>query len=133
MRLSAKVIKNYASVNQFDYANQWAIRAGEPNTLYFQLVDLDKDSLRYIAGIGGVNQPVSINVTFPSIDDAAVLTIAAVAVDAADGSLWKVDLSSTQIPASGNVIFAVTEGAATRKFSALNLMVVEYPGNDGSC
>jgi hypothetical protein len=133
MRLSAKVIKNYANINSFDYASQWAIRAGEPNTLYFQLVDLDQDSLRYFTGQGGSNQPASVAVTFPSIDDDEVLTINASLADAADPSIWKVVLSNTQIPKSGNVVFAVTEGATTRKFSGLQLLSVEYPGQDGSC
>lgn len=138
MRLSAKVILNYANINNFDFGNQWTIRAGDPNTLYFQLVDLDKvDSskapLRYIAGVGVSNQPASINVIFPSIDNASKLTIAATQVDAADGSVWKVDLTASQVPGSGNVQFEVTESTSIRRFGVLNLMSVEFPGNDGSC
>jgi hypothetical protein len=133
MRLSAKVIKNYANINQFDYANQWTIRAGEPNTLYFQLVDLDQDSLRYFTGQGGSNQPASVSVTFPSIDDDSVITLSASLADAADPSIWKVSLTSTEIPNSGNVLFAITEGATVRKFSGLQLLTVEFPGQDGSC
>jgi hypothetical protein len=133
MRLSAKVVKNYANVNNFDYANQWIIRAGEPNTLYFQLVDLDQDSLRYLTAQGVSNQPASVAVTFPSIDDDEVITVTASLADPADPSVWKVVLTALQIPKSGNVLFAVTEGAVVRKFSGLQLMAVELPGNDGSC
>jgi hypothetical protein len=128
MRLSAKVIKNFSDINHFGYANQWEIRAGEPNTLYFQLVDMDQDGLRYMPQ----DPAVALSVNFPSVDDAKKITINAVQVTG-DGSLWKIDLSSTQIPASGNVVFSITENNVTRKFSGINLMSVEYPGADGSC
>lgn len=141
MRLSAKVVKNYASINNFSFANQWTIRANEANTLYFQLVDLDmtdcttKQPLRYIP-IGCGTSPVvppSVSVTFPSIDDNDVLTIAATQVDGADGSLWKVDLTALQTPKSGNVIFNVVSECTPRAFGVMNTLVVEYPGDDGSC
>jgi len=31
------------------------------------------------------------------------------------------------------VIFSITEGNSTRRFSALQLISVEYPQNDGMC
>lgn len=133
MRISAKAIVNYATINSFQTGNQWEIRSGEPNTLYFQLVDLDQEALRYLAGIGGSNQPAGVAVTFPSIDDAQVITATATQVDSNDSSIWKVSLSSSQTPGSGNVQFAISEGAVTRRFSVLNMMSVEYPQNDGSC
>lgn len=129
MKLSAKVVKNYANINSFDFGNQWEIRANEPNSLYFQLVDLDRNSLRYIP----VGTAIAVNVLFPSIDDAAEMTIEAELVDAADGSLWKVDLAADQVPASGNVIVELTVDGVTRRFGLLNGITVEYPGNDGSC
>ena len=42
MRLSAKPIVNYTDINHFSYVNQWIVSAGDPNVLYFQLVDLDQ-------------------------------------------------------------------------------------------
>ena len=128
MRLSAKALINYGSVNQFDYANQWIIRANEPNTLYFQLVDLDQDELRYMAGI---SLAAGVVVTFPSVDDAQVIAANAVQ-ETNDKSIWKVVLSSIQKPNSGSVVFALTEGTVTSKFSVLNLISVEYL-NEGSC
>lgn len=137
MQLSARVIKNYANINNFDYGTEWVHRAGDPNTLYFQIVDKDKldgkTPIRYMAGVGAPNQPASIAVTFPSVDDAEELTIAATQVDSADGSIWKVDLTSSQVPGSGSVQFAVTENTTVRRFGVLALMSVEYPDSDGSC
>lgn len=132
MRLSAKALVNWASVNNFDYANQWIIRAGEKNTLYFQLVDLEQcDQLRYVAGVGAGNTPVSLTVTFLSIDSTKVIQAIATQ-DPNDGSIWSVNLSSSQIPQGGNVKFSLTQGTTIRNFSVLALLGVEYPGNDGS-
>lgn len=130
MKLSAKAITTYNTVNSFNYGNQWAIRGGEENTLYFQLVDLDQASLRYLAG---VTAAVSINVSFPSVDDDAVITVAATQVDVNDKSIWKIDLTDAQRPSSGNVVFAITEGTKTKRFSALAFILVEGTGSEGEC
>lgn len=137
MKISARVVKNYVNINNFGFGNQWEIRANEPNTLYFQLVDSDlasKDGcqFRYIP-IAGCVDPIEMNVIFPSIDDDSVLTIPATPVDAADGSLWKVDLTALQVPASGNVVFELIVCGVTRRFSIMNGIQVEYPGSEGSC
>lgn len=152
MRLSARAIINYNSVNSFTYTTQWNVRAGDPLTLYFQLIDLDQNAsinfpgsgilgftgaasgnypgLRYLAGVGGLNTPASVVVTFPSLDNAKVITATATQ-DPNDSSIWSVSLSALQIPGTGNVVFAVTEGSKTRNFSVMGLMSVEYPGSDG--
>lgn len=154
MRLSARPLLNYVNVNNFSYGNQWIIRAGDPNVLYFQIVDLDQGpanvigqfaplnsfganpslsgsvGLRYMVGV--TNTPAGITVTFPSIDDTQVINATAVQ-DPNDKSIWSVTLGQNQKPASGNVQFAVAEGSQIRRFSALNLLNVEDPQNDGSC
>lgn len=152
MRLTARPLTNFNTINSFAYGNQWGIRSGEPNALYFQLFDLDQGpvnviaqpiigstsnlsgnvGLRYIAGVGSANQPAGVAVTFPSIDSSKVITVNAVQADPNDGSIWMVLLSSSQSPFSGNVQFAVTEGSVTRRFSVLNMISVENPTNDGS-
>jgi hypothetical protein len=133
MRLSCNFVVNYANVNQFAYQNQWQMRAGDPVTLYFQLVDLDQAGLRYLAGIGMQNQPYSVVVTCPSIDDSKVLQFPATQVDPNDASLWQIIIAPTQIPSSGNVIFTVYEGTNTRRFNKMNALKVEIPGGDGGC
>ncbi len=151
MRLSANFIVNYANVNQFAYQDQWKIRAGDPVTLYFQLVDLDQNqyslsstsllggpnnataALRYMVGIGSSNQPASIVVTCPSIDNSKVLQFVATQADPNDASIWKIQIAPTQIPSSGNVIFMVIEGSNKRSFNKMNALAVELPGADGSC
>lgn len=156
MRLSARPLVNFANVNSFSYANQWIVRAGEPVSLWFQLVDLDQGpsnvigqpfslgtfaipstlsgntGLRYVAGVGSANQPFQVAVTFPSIDNTKILTVIAVP-DPNDASIFKVSLGANQIVQSGNVQFAVTEGTATRRFNSVNAIAVEYPLDSGSC
>jgi hypothetical protein len=132
MLLSAKPILTYANTNQFSYGNQWTIRQGDPNILYFQVVDKDQSDLRYMVGVGVSNIPASINVIFPSIDDSKIITIVATQADASDPSIWKISILSTQSPFSGNVKFSVTEGSNTRSFSVLNMLNVELVDN-GSC
>lgn len=151
MRLSANFVVNYANVNQFAFQDQWKIRAGDPVTLYFQVVDLDQNqyslqstsllggtnnataALRYMVGIGSGNTPASIIVTMPSIDNSKVLQFIATQADPADASLWKFVIAPTQVPSSGNVNFQVIEGSNKRTFSKMNAIAVELPGADGSC
>lgn len=157
MRLSARPILSWCNANLFSFGTQWIVRAGDPNTLYFQIVDLDQTvignisgaaliggffsipagqanlaGLRYMVGSGAPNQPASIQVTFPSIDDAQVINLTAVQADPDDKSIWKVTIPSSKTPNSGNVQFAVFEGTNIRRFSVLNLISVESM-NDGSC
>jgi len=64
-RLSARAIVNYANINNFSYANQWIVNAGDPLTLYFQIVDLDQGPYAVIGtpyNILGQNSQLSGNV-----------------------------------------------------------------------
>ena len=151
MRLSCVSIKNFSNINDFQYSSQWTIRATDPNTLYFQVVDLDKTTglpnsapvnagfggvmssypQRYISGIGGSNQPASVTVTFPSLDPTQTVVVSATQ-DSNDGSIWNVLLSGIISPSSGNVQFQITEGSTTRVFSVPNMISVEQL-NAGSC
>lgn len=133
MRLSASFIVNYTDTNHFAYYNQWKMRAGDPTTLYFQLTDLDQADIRYMAGIGSQNQPYSVVVTCPSIDNTKILSFTAIQADPSDSSIWKIVIAPTQIPQSGNVIFSVTEGNSTRTFQKMNGLQVILVGAEGSC
>lgn len=151
MRLSAVPLINFQGVNSFCSANQWIIRNGDSNTLYFQLVDLDQtcgpsapgnscgggcggSSLqRYVAGVGTQNQPCSMIVTFSSIDSTMVNQITAVQ-NPNDGSIWSVTINSNQCVFGGAVFFSLTQGNNVNNFSVLNMLCVEYvnAGSDGS-
>jgi hypothetical protein len=159
MRLSARAIINFSSVNVFSYINQWIVRAGDPNTLYFQLIDIDQTvigsisgssstlfggqfnipsgqaniaGLRYLVGIGVLNQPFMVKVTFPSSSKHKEVELIATQADVNDSSIWKLSIPPNLQPFSGNVQFKVIEGQNIRRFNVLNLISVEAQ-NDGSC
>lgn len=127
MRLYAKPIKNFATINQFDYATEWNIRKGEPNILYFQLVDLDKDGLRYLP----TDSIYSVQVVFPAVDSLGSITKSAFQVSTLDRSIWSVSLGELESPFSGNVQISLTEGSVTKRFSLLDGLVVEDINNGG--
>lgn len=134
MRLSAVAITNFYSVNMFTTDDQWAIRSGEPNTLYFQLVDLDntdcdgKNPRRFVP----LSTVTTMSVTFPSINSGSAITVSA-SQDSTDKSIWSISLTNVQVPASGNVLFSITQDSVTRTFGVGNFITVEIPGNEGSC
>lgn len=129
-RLSAKPIVAFQNVNSFKFANQWTVSAGDSSVLYFQLIDLDQCGLRYMAGVGEQNQPIQMNVMFPSIDCSQKFTLVATPLNCPDGSIWSVTIPTTQTPQTGNVQFQLFEGNSTKTFSVLQMIVVQYP-NDG--
>jgi len=155
MRLTSTPIINFSTINDFQNASQWTIRATDPNTLYYQLFDLDNVSQppyvpmnsgffnaaiqtspqRYIAGIGASNQPAVMTVTFPSLDPTRTLTYTATS-DPNDASVWSITLPGYAIaavaPASGNVIFSLTQGTKTVTWTVINMVAVEMT-NQGSC
>lgn len=117
MRLSAKILKNVANVNTWEYANQASVQEGQANEIYVQLVDLDKvpgsdksvalpdNPMRYIPQ----GTTVGAEATFPSIDDAQELVIVGTQPFADDKSIWKFSLTSSQLPKSGNFKIKLTE------------------------
>lgn len=131
MRLSAKTLKNVDSLNSWQYSENWIIRQdgmnGEATTLYFQLVDLDRAGIRYIP-----SDSPSVTVTFLNIDDDLAIVRSADPVFLQDGSIWKVELTSADLPASGNVIFSLFDNGKTHKFSIMNGLSVELV-NAGGC
>ena len=155
MRLTSQPIINFCDINDFQTGSQWTIRATDPQTLYFQLFDLDNMSQppyvalnsgffnaaiqtspqRYIAGVGVDNQPFSMTVTFPSLDPTKTFTFAATP-DPNDASVWSIDLpgysSSAVAPASGNVMFSLTQGTKTVTWTVVNMVAVEMT-NQGCC
>lgn len=129
-RLSAKPIVNFQGINSYKTANQWSIYAGNNNTLYFQVVDLDQCGLRYIPGIGVTNQPVGIKVIFPSIDCSKKLELIA-QQQASDGSIWSVQIPVTNTPQTGNVMFQLFEGNNYSSFVVDQMLIVNFLNNGG--
>lgn len=159
--LSAKPIINYCDVNMYSFGNQWIVNSGDPLMLYFQIIDTNQGvtgstafggyfggfgsifsgqtavgttaGLRYLLGVGTINQPYGVQVTFPSIDSNQVITLQAQQADPNDSSIWYVAVPANQAIGGGNVQFAVTQGNSINRFSVMNMIDVLFPGNTGSC
>lgn len=132
MRLSALPITSFNGINSFCTGNQWTIRGGDPNTLYFQLIDLDVNCAgscgcpqRYIPAAGS-----TVIATFPSIDCNNTIRITATQ-NAQDGSIWSIPITSVQRPSGGAVKFSLSSAPNTWNFSVINMLGVE-PLNGGS-
>ena len=157
-RLTSVPIINFANINDFQTASQWTIRATDPQSLYFQLFDLDNSNTsspapyfplnggffnaaiqtapqRYVAGVGAGNQPVVMTVIFPSLDGRSTLKFTATQ-DPNDGSVFSIALpgyaSVGAAPASGNVMFSLTQGTTTWTWTVTNMIAVEMT-NQGCC
>jgi hypothetical protein len=137
MRLSAKMLKNVANVNHFEYQDQIEIFEGNENEFHFQLVDLDKittekDSkalpdhpLRYMS------ENTSLVVEFDSLFDDEKFEVSATQPFALDSSIWKVSLTEEQTPKTGNMTFRFTEDGKTKRVSVRNVIRVTLEDQGG--
>lgn len=128
MRFSVKFLKNVANVNNFDFADQWMISEGSRQELYFQLVNKDKDDLRYITQA----MTFMVDVIFLDIELEDKIRVSATKPFADDKSIFKIVLSENQVPNSGNVEFVLVENGISTKFKVDQGIVVELL-ESGSC
>jgi hypothetical protein len=96
MLLSARVLKDVANVNSFEFASSVSWTEGDALYLYFQLVDAgldtDKDPLgrRYMPPATS-----TLTVVLENIDDARKLTRTATQPFPEDASIWRVQILAT--------------------------------------
>jgi hypothetical protein len=128
VRLSIKPLKNFNNVNNFEQTTEWFVQAGTQNRLYFQLVNLDRDELRYIP----TEDPVTLTIDFPAIIPTQVLTKTATKFSELDRSIWYVDILATDVIFSGSIRLTLNENGKISKFSALDVVMVEQH-NQGGC
>jgi len=140
MRLSAKIIKNVANVNNWEYANQAHVQENQANDIYIQIVDLDKTPavessaahpdfpLRYLSQA----TVLAVQATFPFIDDAEEFSIAGTQPFSDDKSIWKFTLTSAQFPNSGSFTVKITEDGVDRYFLVKDSIRADLL-NDGGC
>ena len=128
MKLSAKLLKNVANVNCFQYANQWDIAEGSAQRLYFQIVDSLKEDIRYLSQATVID---AVTVTFPSINEGETIVKIATQAWADDKSIWYIDLAADEVPNSGAVQFSITEDGVESKFKVDQAIVVDLLENGG--
>lgn len=137
MKLSARLLKNVSSANSFSYAETWTSiqddTVAEATRLYFQFVDLDQGSADCPIRFLPIGTVVTATVSFPNLDDALEFTTNATQLYPTDDkSIWYIDLTSSQFPSSGAVVFSLTIDGVTRRFRLDNAMSVETL-NAGMC
>lgn len=128
MRLSIKPLKNFNNVNSFEQTTEWFVQAGTQNRLYFQLVNVDMDELRYIP----TQDPTTLTVEFPAVIPTQVTSKTATRVSELDRSIWYVDIAPTDTIFSGSIRLSLNENGVISKFSALDVVMVEQQ-NQGGC
>ena len=126
MSLSCLLIKNYNNINSFSYQTEYTVRNGEANTLYFQLVDLDQNDLRYMPA-SGATLTVSFMGNVPVVYNAVQVN------SAVDPSLWSVTISASDTILSGNILFALTQGSQKNSWVVGQGIQVEYTDLVGGC
>jgi hypothetical protein len=115
MYLSARLLLNVVDVNNWEYGDVYRLSEGDTPSLYFQLVDLDKDKdivknrpvgKRYMPASGATLQ-----VNIQNINDVNSLAKIATQPFANDTSIWKIDILSTDLLKSGtfSLQIALTE------------------------
>lgn len=119
MLLSARILNDVGNVNSFDIADVAEFTAGDPASVYFQLIDssLDKSidgfvppGRRYMPAVGATLQ-----VVVESLDDAKTITRFAIQPYSQDGSIWRLDFSASDtISGTANLRLRLTEGAVVR-------------------
>lgn len=115
--LSARILTDVANVNNFRYANQARFTAGDPQTIYFQLLDATQDSdrnppgRRYVPLAGALVQ-----VTIGLIDQTKqIIRAASQAFPTSDPSIWALTIFSTdQLRGMYDLRFQLTEGLSVR-------------------
>lgn len=117
MLLSARMLENVASVNDFNYVDQVRFTQGDALFVYFQLVDLNKDVNNQPSGkrfmpASGATLSVEVN----TINDATTLTKIATQPYANDTSIWRIQiLAGDNIAGTFTMKLALTQsGVVTR-------------------
>ncbi len=121
MQLSARILQNVASINQYRYATEVRTFVGQALDVTIQLADLDQNpscegfhpaGLRYVPQAGA-----TMTVAFRNLDAAKAFPRVAVQPFAQDPSIWRVSILASD-PLRGTVDLRVTltEGGAGRTF-----------------
>jgi hypothetical protein len=136
MRLVYKFLDHIRDVNDFAVLDTLTLVRGNPETVYFQLINkrsTDNSSysdIRYMP-----DSTAQITITFDHIDSNAVITrVATMAYPSDDRSIWKVDILSTdKIAANGmKVSLSEVSGTKTRAIIAASVLVIEDSGSNRS-
>jgi hypothetical protein len=134
MLLSARMLKDVASVNSFESDTQLSWMEGDSVTIYFQLIDLTLDKVdqgfmpagrRYVPASGA-----TLSVVLENINDAKTLTRFASQPFVNDGSIWSVTILSTDlVRGTPQMRLTLTEGAKVTRGLVKNVLKIHSQSN----
>lgn len=116
MVLSARMLGNVDSVNDFSYVQSVEMTQGDAGDIFFQLIDLTKDSsLQGYKPAGRRFMPAAaatLSVRLDNLDDNIALTRSAVqAFPTSDPSIWKISVLNTDtIRGTCALVLTLTQG-----------------------
>jgi hypothetical protein len=120
MLLSARVLEDVSTVNNFKVAADVEWTEGDPVTFYIQLIDASVDTAkcgynppgrRYMPAAGA-----TLEVVFENIDDSKEVTKTATNPFATDTSIWAISiLSSNTIRGTPQMRLTLTESTVVRR------------------
>ncbi len=134
MLLSARILRDCANVNSFEYSNSAQFTKGDVVDVYFQLIDASLDTAsenfippgrRYMPAAGATLQIVVEN-----IDDAIKVTRTVSQPFTNDLSIWKVSFfASDSISGTANLRLTLVEGAKVTKGLLKNAFRIQSDRN----
>lgn len=130
MLLSARILKDVAGVNSFEYTNTVGeMTEGDSQTLYIQLIDASLDTpgqgfnpngRRYVPASGA-----TLSLVFGNIDDAKKVMRAATQPFPGDLSIWSVSILSTdKLRGTVSLSLTLTEGVKVTRGRIANALSV---------
>lgn len=131
MRLGFEIIANVQNVNSFKMPSSYTLYLGNPDTLYFRLVNLDqKDAYtgRYQRWIPLIADYATVQ--FASIDSNNNLSKVATQPFAADDrSIWQVPILAGDQIAAGGMTVTLVSNNQTYTLLPVNELVTEQTGD----
>lgn len=113
---TAKILSNVASANLFDKVELAKLRASNAESIYFRLWQTDRDE-RYVPASGSTMQVKFLRGSDVSATPTnQTTTVAASNPFSGDTSIWKIDLTITQVDkiVSGGMQIVLVESAVTK-------------------
>ena len=136
MQLSARLLTDVGSVNDFDFITSIEAGVGDAFDVYLQLIDKQKHpaskgfnpgGLRYIPAAGA-----TMSVRFDNLNAAKQFSRVATQPFATDTSIWRCSvLSSDPLTGTISITITLTEGAVIRSFHIPAAILVS--GGPESC
>jgi hypothetical protein len=118
MNFAIRLLDNVCNVNDFAQVETIELIRGNPYRLYFQVVQPNKDGLRYSAAT-----PATGVVKFQHNDGSKAISRAATMPFSEDRSIWYVDILATDEIQFNSMTFQLTEGTGpSAKVYTMNVL-----------